>query len=86
MLIRAHQARGGTAMQQPSTNRPLTTSLVTRELARLGIFLSEGAVKRAADLGQLPVVRTERGMRLFTLNDVKRFAESRSRAAASRRS
>ncbi len=76
-------------MSQPQGTdeaRPLTTSEVVRVLAKQGIYLSEGSIKREADLGRLPVVRTAHGMRLFTLNDVKRFAESRSRAAGSRRS
>ena len=42
----------------------LTASDATRELSRLGVDLSVGSVKRFADLGQIPSVRTrDRGVR-----------------------
>jgi hypothetical protein len=56
----------------------LTASDATRELSRLGVDLSVGSVKRFADLGQIPSVRTrDRGVRLFRASDLEAFAKAR---------
>jgi hypothetical protein len=64
----------------PDASQPpiLTTASATRECARLGVELSEASLRRAADRGELPNVRTaDRGVRLFKLADVRAFAEAR---------
>jgi excisionase family DNA binding protein len=61
--------------QQP----PLTVCEVTRACARLDVLVSEATVKRLADSGVIPCVRTGRGVRLFQLEDVRAFAEARRR-------
>ena len=59
-------------------NPLLTASSATRECARLAVEISESALKRAADRGELPVQRTAgRGVRLFRLTDVREFARAR---------
>jgi hypothetical protein len=56
----------------------VTTAGATRECARLGVELSEAALKRAADRGELVSMRTaDRGMRLFRIADVRAFARAR---------
>jgi hypothetical protein len=56
----------------------LTASDATRELSRLGVDLSVGSVKRFADIGQIPSVRTrDRGVRLFRASDLAAFAKAR---------
>jgi hypothetical protein len=61
-----------------SDNGLVTAAGATRELSRLGVDLSEASIKRAADRGELPVVRTvDTGLRLFTIADLRAFAEAR---------
>lgn len=56
----------------------LTVAEATRECARLEAPLSEASLKRHADTGELPCIRTAgRGVRLFKLEDVRAFAEAR---------
>ena len=63
---------------EPEQNPLLTASSATRECARFGVDLSESALKRAADRGELPVQRTAGcGVRLFRLTDVREFARTR---------
>ncbi len=62
----------------PETDQLITAAGATRECARLGVSLSEASLKRAADRGELHVIRTaDRGMRLFKLADVRAFAQAR---------
>ncbi|HZN51749.1 MAG TPA: hypothetical protein VFD81_13995 [Methylomirabilota bacterium] len=56
----------------------LTVAEATRECARHDADLSEATLKRAADRGELPCIRTTgRGVRLFKLEDVRAFAKAR---------
>jgi hypothetical protein len=56
----------------------LTASDATRELSRLGVDISTASVKRAADIGQIPTIRTrDRGVRLFRVSDLAAFAKAR---------
>jgi DNA-binding transcriptional MerR regulator len=56
----------------------LTVAEATRECARHDADLSEATLKRAADRGLLPCIRTAgRGVRLFKLEDVRTFAQAR---------
>jgi hypothetical protein len=56
----------------------LTASDAQRELQRLGVEVSVGSVKRFADIGQIPSVRTrDRGVRLFRVSDLAAFAKTR---------
>ena len=66
-------------MPQAATLEPLlTTSTVARRLHK-----SEGTVRRLANLGILPFVRTSNGERLFSPADVDRAVEQQ-RAARKR--
>ena len=68
-------------MPETETDKVVTTAGATRECARLGVDLSEASLKRAADRGELPTVRTAdragRGVRLYRLADVQAFARAR---------
>jgi hypothetical protein len=65
-------------MADRSDDQLLTASDATRELARLGVDLSAASVKRFADLGQIPSVRTrDKGIRLFRQGDLAAFAKAR---------
>jgi len=52
---------------------PLTTKDVARRLD-----LSEDRVRELERSGQLPATRTRSGLRLWTTEDVERFAEERA--------
>ena len=60
----------------------LTAAGATRELARCGVDLAESSLKRAADRGEVPVIRTgdHRRVRLFRVSDLIAFARSRRSA------
>jgi hypothetical protein len=65
-------------MADRSDDQLLTASDATRELARLGVDLSAASVKRFADLGQIPSLRTRgHGVRLFRASDLAAFAKAR---------
>lgn len=53
-------------------NDLLSTVYVARELG-----VSESAVRKMAEDGRLPCIRTQRGLRLFKAADVSRLAEER---------
>ena len=55
----------------------LTVAEATRECARHDAELSEATLKRAADRGVLPCIRTAGGVRRFKLKDVRTFAQAR---------
>ncbi len=61
-----------------------TVTGVVRMLAERGVHLGEGAIRRAADTGELPSIRTvPRGVRLFTLANARRFGDARARGRQS---
>jgi excisionase family DNA binding protein len=62
-------------MQAASSEQFLTTSSAARELR-----VAEGTIRRMAERGELPVLRTAGGLRLFRRSDIERIAEARRRA------
>jgi hypothetical protein len=62
----------------PNENDLLTVSHVARELET-----SEGSVRRRADIGELPCVRTVSGERLFRAGDIARVRTAQSEKSRS---
>jgi excisionase family DNA binding protein len=60
--------------QKTSADEPIyTTSGAAR---RLGV--SEGTIRRLANIGDLPVTRTETGARLFRQHDLDAYAQRKA--------